>query len=141
MEKGWRLLTEMGAVLEVGGEERLAALANDYMSETGKGREVLVVAPTHAEKDAVTAAVRERLDGLGLLGPGEDLVVLRDLRWTEAERGDARRYQAGMVVKFTQNAPGLTKGARLAVASVGAEGNVALRVTLAQQSEAGGRVI
>jgi hypothetical protein len=37
------------------------------------------------------------------------------LQWTEAQRADARNYQAGMVVQFHQNVTGFRRGERVTV--------------------------
>jgi hypothetical protein len=42
-------------------------------------------------------------------------IELDDLQLTEAQRSDARNYQTGHIVQFTQNAPGFKRGERFAV--------------------------
>jgi conjugative relaxase-like TrwC/TraI family protein len=103
----------MGAIIEEPGENRFTRLAADYAAETRAGRSVLVVSPTHREKDAATRHIRETLHARGALG-GEvhHIPVLHDLRWTQAERADAGRYAGGEIIVFNQNAPGHLKGTR-----------------------------
>lgn len=100
-------------MIEIKDEERFRQLAADYARETDAGRSVLVVSPTHKEKDAATAAIRDVLRHDGRLGESvHHMTILRDLRWTEAERSDPQRYQGGEVVKFVQNATGIQRGER-----------------------------
>lgn len=47
---------------------------------------------------------------------------LENLQLTEAQRGDARHYQPGLVVQFTQKAKGFENGARAGVVAVSAAG-------------------
>ena len=115
----------MGAVIETQGENRFDEVAADYIGEAELGRSVLVVAPTHREKDAISDRIRRQLSLSGKLGDdGRDVLRLRDTRWTEAERRDADRYQSGMVVKTFQNMPGLKAGSRLNVVGRGEHGVV-----------------
>ncbi|MBC8009465.1 MAG: hypothetical protein H7067_05150, partial [Burkholderiales bacterium] len=73
--------------------ENNAALVNDYVAGVNAGKDVLVVAPTHAEADEVTGAIRMRLQDDGKLGTEERLFEqLVPLNWTEAEKGDLGRY-------------------------------------------------
>lgn len=111
---GFRRFEAMGAIIEEAGEERLTALAADYARETRAGRSVLVVSPTHREKDAVTQAIRSTLVSVGrLAADAHTITVLRDVHWTEAERSDPMRYQGGEVIKFVQNVEGHARGERI----------------------------
>lgn len=94
-------------------EERHRELASAYVrlsGETtakGKPKEVLVVAPTHAEGQAVTSHIRAALREAGRIGEEDrEHLRLRNLGWTVAEKADAVSYRAGLVVQFHQNTPG-----------------------------------
>jgi conjugative relaxase-like TrwC/TraI family protein len=118
LETGWMRFEAMGAVLEIPDDAaRFAAIADAYMQASEAGRSVLIVSPTHAEKDRVTEMLREQLTERGKLGAEQEVTILRDLRWTEAERRDAGRYREGMIVKFVQNDDGFVRGDRCVVAS------------------------
>jgi len=113
---GFRQFDSMGAIIEREGPERFAAMASDYLGERRAGRTVLVVSPTHREKDLVTQHIRAALIEDGQLSTaGHRYTALRDMRWTEAQRGDAARYRGGEVVKFIQNAPGFGKTSKLTI--------------------------
>jgi hypothetical protein len=74
----------------------------------------LVISPTHAEGERVTQEIRSKLKAAKKLGTDEhELVQLKNLQWTEAQRGDARNYQCGQVVQFHQNIPGFRRGERV----------------------------
>lgn len=123
--KGLALLDRMGAVRELPDDERYAALASEYARELRGGRSVLAIAPTHAEGELVTRAVREKLKQEGrVAGPEHPLVCFQNVQWTQAERSDGRNYAEGLVVQFHQNAKGFRAGERYDVTRVESSGAV-----------------
>ena len=129
LEAGMDALNDMGAIIEVQGQERYRRIAEDYADvitqrkANGEFKTSLVVAPTHAEIRHVTAAIRDTLKERGKLGTKErEFVSLRSLNLTEAERTDANSYQTGQVVQFHQNAKGFKRGERVTVVDAGAAG-------------------
>ncbi|MEL6621526.1 MAG: MobF family relaxase [Pseudomonadota bacterium] len=117
--EGWERFAALDAIVEAPDERRFEAIAEDYAAETAANRSVLVVAPTHSEKDAVTAHIRKHLRAEGRLGDAEHRILrLTETRWTEAERGDARLYQPGQVVKFFQHVGPIRRGERLEVIAI-----------------------
>src|SRR5207253_2171644 len=46
------------------------------------------------------------------------LFTLRNLQWTDAQKGDTARYRPGLVVQFVQHAPGMKHGSRWQVSRV-----------------------
>ena len=81
--------------------------------------------PTQEGGRRVTGRIRERLKEAGkLLGQERQLLQLKNLQWTEAQRGDALNYQAGMVVQFHQNDAGFRRGERITVKERDAQGRV-----------------
>lgn len=122
MLAGFDRLDELGKIHELPGDNRHEALADAYLKAATAGKSTLVVAPTHAEGQAATAEIRERLRGAGAIGREEsELVQLRSLNLTEAEKTLAASYQAigdgpGLVVQFHQNvAGGYKRGERYCV--------------------------
>ena len=76
----------------------------------------MVISPTHAEGERVTREIRAKLKEAKKLGPDErELVQLKNLQWTEAQRADGRNYQAGQVVQFHQNIAGFQRGEQVTV--------------------------
>jgi ATP-dependent exoDNAse (exonuclease V) alpha subunit len=64
----------------------------------------------------LTQAIRSKLKAAKKLGADEcELVQLKNLQWTEAQRGDARNYQSGQVVQFHQNIARFGRGERVGV--------------------------
>lgn len=115
-DAGFRELDWLGWVRVIPGEERVDALAGDYVASVLEGKTALVVSPTHAEGDRITSGIRRRLAEAGRLDGGErELWTLRPLDLTQAERSDAVNYQSGDVLVFHQNARGFTRGERLVV--------------------------
>lgn len=119
---GFDRLCALGWVQEIPTEKRYQRLAADYIEVTRpakvRAKEVtaLIIAPTHAEGERVTAEVRSRLKGDGRLKEEREFVRLVPLHLTEAERRDAtQNYQPGDVLQFEQNTPGHLRGERLVV--------------------------
>jgi conjugative relaxase-like TrwC/TraI family protein len=123
MLAGFDLLDELGKLRELPGEDRHEVLAGAYVEAANAGRSTLVVAPTHAEGQAVTAEIRGRLRVAGAIGREEvAFLQLRSMNLTEAQKTQAATYQAvdaegtGLVVQFHQNvAGGYKRGERYRV--------------------------
>lgn len=120
--EGVAALDSMGAIVELGGEERYQQMASDYLAAVaerkrdGTAKTALVVAPTHVEGDQITAYIREGLRAQGKLSESERAVTaLESANWTNAQRKDAKLYQRGLVVQFHQNAPGFNRGEKVEV--------------------------
>lgn len=113
---GFAELDRLNWIREAPAAERELLLVADYLDAVEHGKTALVVSPTHAEGDRVTAGIRRELERTGKLGPEEhQLQTLESLKFTLAEKSDALNYTAGDVVVFHQNAPGYRKGQRLVV--------------------------
>ena len=61
MIQGFNRLDELGWVRQVPQDERYQQLAADYVAAVAKGETALVVSPTHAEGDRITAEIRQTL--------------------------------------------------------------------------------
>jgi conjugative relaxase-like TrwC/TraI family protein len=109
-EQGFELLDKMGAIIEADRETRRGKLVTDYIDATGDGESALVIAPTHAEGMDITSDIRDGLKKSGRLGGHEcPFMSRRNLHWTTAERGDARKYRKGQVVQFHKAVGGSRK--------------------------------
>lgn len=116
LERAFKRLQKLGMLRELAPEDRQEALAADYVSAISEGKSALVISPTHAEGERVTAAIRERLKQAGRLRDGErEFLQLKNCQWTEAQRGDAHNYQTGLIIQFHQNVPGFWRGERVTV--------------------------
>jgi hypothetical protein len=86
-------------------------IAYNFASTVEFGRSALVVSPTHAEGDRVTACIREELKRRNILeSEGRTFDRLEDLRLTEGEKSRANRYDVGEVIQFNQNVAGFKAG-------------------------------
>ncbi len=133
---GMELLDRLGKIRELKGEDRHAALAEAYLQATAAGKSTLVIAPTHAEGEAVTREIRDRLRAAGAIGTEETrFLQLRSLNLSEAQKGQAASYgansgaaggadlgcadggrsDADLILQFHQNAPGFVRGERYRV--------------------------
>jgi len=122
---GFEKLDQMGAIKELSEQERYREIAKDYADAITRRKTALVVSPTHAEGEKVTALIREELKRRGKLGTDErKFTRLINQQWTEAQLSHAQNYRPGLVVQFHQNAHGFTRGQRVTVSSVNSEGSV-----------------
>lgn len=126
---GFDLLDKLGKIKQIGAEERHTQLAITYAGAIGKKRSTLVVAPTHAEAQAVTAEIRTKLKQQDRLSSDErTFTQYRSLNLTEAERGEAHTYgkQQNLIIQFHQNTKGgINRGDRYRVTNI-AENRVEL---------------
>ncbi len=128
VEQGFRQLERMGAIHEIDDSEmRVEVIADDYCATAFAGnqptKEVLVIAPTHAEGEVVTERIRERLKGRGIIGQEErTCTVLKNRQLTEAEKQQPESYDIGNVIRFHQHGKGIRAGKRLAVTATEVNG-------------------
>ena len=119
--EGFDELDRLGWVQEVEGGERYLRLAEAYLQAAaekkpdGETKTALVVSPTHAEGQRITAVIRGELAAQGKLGDEREFTAWRPLHLTEAERGEGASYDAGDMLQFHQNAKGFKNGQRLRV--------------------------
>ena len=127
IEKGFKKLEKIDAIKEIAdSKERVKAIAEDYYSSAYKGKEqnkeVLVIAPTHAEGELVTGSIRNKLKEKNVIGNEDrEFKVLKNLQFTEAEKQKPENYNQGHVIVFHKNMKGVKEGSRLEV--MGHEGN------------------
>jgi conjugative relaxase-like TrwC/TraI family protein len=114
-QKGFDALERMGNVIEASGEERHKMLFKDYLKAHEEGKSALIIAPTHSEGRKLTDALRSTLKERGALGTEREFMTRRSTGWTDAQKGDARNYEPGMVVEFHQNAKGFKRGEKTVV--------------------------
>ena len=114
-QKGFDRLDKMGVIVEASGDERHQMLVTDYLKAVDERKTALIIAPTHSEGARLTGELRETLKERGLIGNEKDFMVRKSTGWTNAQKGDGRNYQPGMVVEFSQNVKGFTKGDKAVV--------------------------
>ncbi|HEV2328841.1 MAG TPA: MobF family relaxase [Verrucomicrobiae bacterium] len=116
LENAFKRLDKLGMLREMDADKRHDALATDYVAAVKKGKSALVISPTHFEGERVTREIRAKLKAAKKLGADErEFVQFKNLQWTQAQRADARNYQAGQIVQFHQNAAGFRRGERVTV--------------------------
>jgi conjugative relaxase-like TrwC/TraI family protein len=99
-QKGFDSLDQMGSVIEASGEERHRMLVRDYLQAHEDGRSALIIAPTHSEGRKLTDELRAVLKERGALGKEREFKARRGAGWTDAQKGDVRNYEPGMVIDF-----------------------------------------
>jgi hypothetical protein len=98
------------------GAARARAVADLYRDMTAdSARKILVVAPTHAEIERVTQAIRADRSERGLLGQSVTMERLIPLQWTEAQKRDLSNYHEGQILLIHRSARGMEKHEALAV--------------------------
>jgi conjugative relaxase-like TrwC/TraI family protein len=119
--EGIEEIDKLGWINEVDDGERYQQLAKAYLATiadrkpNGDYRTALVVSPTHAEADRITAAIRTGLKAHKKLGEERVVTAWVSPHWTDAEKADPTLYEPGDMLQFHQNAPGHTKGDRLVI--------------------------
>ncbi len=120
--KGYETLDTMGAIKEVGPEEKAKLVAETYADSIEKKKETLLVSPTHIEGREITAAIRAELQERGRVDQREtsvDRLISRHLK--EAQKSEATSYRVGDVVQFQKHAGnGFKAAGRAEVKSVDA---------------------
>jgi conjugative relaxase-like TrwC/TraI family protein len=120
-QRGFDALDKMGSIIEAKGEERHSLLVTDYLNAVQDGKSALIIAPTRAEGKKLSDDLRAVLKERGALGKERQFVARRSTGWTDAQKGDIRNYEPGMVLEWHQNAKGFGRAGK-AVVSQGDEG-------------------
>jgi len=95
----WDLLDHSDKITELPSDERRQALAQWVASGLNEGKDMLTVAPTWAEIDHVTNAIRNQLVSTGHLGHEKKKVMVSErIDFTNAQRKQARCYSVGMEI-------------------------------------------
>ncbi len=115
-QKGFDAFDKMGWIVQSTGEARHEALVKDYLQAQQEGASALIIAPTHSEGEHLTQELRRRLKEDGVIGKEREFKVRRSTGWSDAQKGDARNYEPGMVVEFNQNAKGFARAEKTVVA-------------------------
>jgi len=120
-EEGFDELDKLGWIRQLKDGDRYQQLASAYLSAVaekkkgGEPKSALVVSPTHAEGEKITAAIREGLKAQGKLGQEHVFAAWLPAHLTDAQKSDVTEYTPGDLVQFHQNVKGFTKGSRLIV--------------------------
>ncbi len=115
-ESGFQQLDIIGAVREVGWNDRATAVAEAWgRAQTKEGPSVLVVCATHDEIARVTDAIRESRKRAGLLQDPHRLTRDVPLGWTNAQKCDWRNYRPDQVLGFHRAVKGIERNATLEV--------------------------
>jgi conjugative relaxase-like TrwC/TraI family protein len=106
----FRQLDRMRVIREIPDEQRYKALAAEFVDASRKGS-ALVVSPTHAEGQRISAEIRDLLRQTGRLSRSDrPHAILANANFTQADRADPMCYRPDDVLVFHQNAQGFKKG-------------------------------
>jgi len=124
IREGFDMLDKMGAVVVEPDRQSLRRkLTNAYLQSADEGKSGLIITPTHAEADYLTAELRHALRERGAITGGEvSLPKLVATRWTNAQKKDTRIYEPGMMVSFHRATPGVRQSSNGRRATVGGFG-------------------
>lgn len=131
LSEGFARLDKMGAIISIPApEERYRQLATDYAKIVANtGTPPLIVAPTHAEGNTVSAAIREILQQQGKLGTQRNFLQYRAVKWAEVDKEVSENYSSGLAVKFHQNVKGIRRGSIFEIDRVESNGQVWMKST------------
>jgi len=119
IRNGFDTLDKMNAIKTIDHIDPNKQLVEDYVSSVKKGKEALVVSPTHKQGENVTAEIRKKLRTEKLLGKKElSIEKYTNLNLTEAQKCDVRNYQPGQVLQFNQRLKGIERGSRWTIAEI-----------------------
>ena len=123
-------LDALGMLRELPFETRHEALADDYVAAIKRGKSGSGHFADTRGGRAGDATNSFPIEGRQQNRRDErDFLQLKNLQWTEAQRGDARNYQPGLVIQFHQNLAGFRRGERATV-----KGCEAGRILVARQN-------
>lgn len=103
-------LDRLGRIRELGVNERLTALTEEYRAAVARKEKALVVAQTREEARNVNEAIRGQLRAAGKLGADTAVVAYRPVDLSEAQKRDPRFYQPGQRAWFMQGYGRFVKG-------------------------------
>ena len=109
-QKGFDAVDKMGWVIESGREERHGQLVSDYLRAVDEGKSALIIAPTHREGERLTDELRQVFKERGAIGKEREFKVRRATAWTDAQKGDVRNYEPGMVLEWHKHGKGIRGG-------------------------------
>lgn len=116
IRSGFDKLDNMGSIVEVDGMNPTERLVDDYIKTVKKKKSALIVSPTHAQGEAITAVIRQRLRQEKKLGKREVTALqMKNRNLTDAEKSDIRNFEAGQVVQFNQHAQSFRRGSQWTV--------------------------
>lgn len=125
VDKGFKQLERMGAINEIEeSDKRIRQVSKDYIESTYqpgkvKPKEVLVIAPTHAEGDKITHQIREGLKERGIVAKKDQtFLTFKNRQLTTTEKQFQENYTSGNWIVFHQNSKGFKAGSRFEVQSV-----------------------
>ncbi len=105
---GFNQLDDMGNIQVIEDDEtRYKTLAKDYADLVHNKKEsALSIAPTHAEGDKVTDAIRDELASRKILKKETVKTRYKNTNLSEAEKSDSFYFEEGQMVRFQQNSKG-----------------------------------
>ena len=121
-QQGLKILEKMGAIIECADlKERCQKIAAEFVDNP----DALIISPTHAEADLLTATIRKSLKRAGKLGDDVKAIAHIPRNLTEAERKNPLFLAVGDIVKFHQNAKGgFKKGSAHRIEHIGEDGKI-----------------
>lgn len=109
-------LDSMGAIKQIDPMNPNLDLVADYLEVLQRGKNALIISPTHMQGEAVTKVVRQALRANNLIGKKELAVTrLDNLNLTQAQKTDYRNYTPGQIIQFEQNMPRIKRGSKWVV--------------------------
>jgi conjugative relaxase-like TrwC/TraI family protein len=115
-------LDRLGCIREIGDGSRREAVASAYLAAIERREKALVVAQTREEVRQVNEAIRTKLQDAGKLGAGTTLTTYQPVDLDEAQKRDARFYQAGHQACFIRGYGRFARGEILPIVGANERG-------------------
>lgn len=126
IDSGFEKLDQMKAVKEIlDSATRYKELAKEYSNsffnnETKKARtkpqSIIIISPTHAEKQEINTYIRKELKELKIIQKeGNNFVKLTNLNYTKAQKQNLEYYKPGMVIQFSEQLEKVHQGTKMTV--------------------------
>jgi len=111
VNSAFRKLDDISFIKQIDENTPYKGIVDSYIEKEKNNEECLVIAPTHAEGDKLTQALRLRLKEENMIGSKDvEVQQFKNLNFTTAQKSDGRNLKIGNMVQFSQNAPGFNRG-------------------------------
>ena len=123
-DRAFEKIEEQGGMKEIRGrEERLSAIADEYMADRKKGTDVMVLSSTNRDKVELNGEIRNRLVKAGEIEGGKRYETHQKADLDEVTRKFSDAYREGQSVVFTRDTAHINRGTEGTIVKADHENN------------------
>ena len=123
-DRAFEKIEEQGGMKEIRGrEERLSAIADEYMADRKKGTDVMVLSSTNRDKVELNGEIRSRLVKAGEIEVGKTYETHQKADLDEVTRKFSDAYREGQSVVFTRDTAHINRGTEGTIVKADHENN------------------